>query len=100
MVHQINHEAPINHDLSLRVRTAGPTHAETEVAVAQFVPLLVLLLVPPLLEPEELQPAVSSRLPATAALPPWRALLTKFPCQTTVPGQRGPRCRSWLDKCR
>jgi hypothetical protein len=41
-----------------------PPPAATEVAVAQFVPLLVL----PLLELDELQAAVSSRPLATAAL--------------------------------
>jgi hypothetical protein len=45
-----------------------PPPAETEVAVAQLVPPLVLPLVLLLLELEEPQPAVSSRLPATAAL--------------------------------
>jgi len=46
-----------------------PPPAATEVAAAQLVvPLvLLLLLVLPLLEFEELQPTVSSRLPATAA---------------------------------
>ena len=37
--------------------------AATEAAVAQLVPLAVLLLVLPLLEPDELQPTVSSKLP-------------------------------------
>jgi hypothetical protein len=40
-----------------------PPAAEAEEAVDQLVPLLVL----PLAEPEEPQPTVSSRLPATAA---------------------------------
>jgi len=45
-----------------------PPPAATEVAVAQLVvPLVLLLLVLLLLEFEELQPTVSSRLPATAA---------------------------------
>ena len=58
--------------------------AETELAVAQLVPL-VLPLVLPLLEPDELQPTVSSRLPATAAAAAIACLALKFPSQATVP---------------
>jgi hypothetical protein len=73
-----------------------PPPAETEEAVAQSVPLL-LLLVLPLLELEELQPTVSSKLPATAAAAAMACLARKIPSQTTVP-EAGIKCRSWLDK--
>jgi hypothetical protein len=67
-----------------------PPPAETEVAVAQLVPLallllLLLLLVLPLLELEELQPTVSSRLPATAAAAAMACLARTIPSQSTVP---------------
>jgi hypothetical protein len=75
-----------------------PPPAETEEAVAQLVPLPALPLVLPLLELEELQPTVSSRLPATAAAAAIACLARKFPSQATVPVTRGPRCQSWLDK--
>jgi hypothetical protein len=56
-----------------------------EEAVAQLVPLPVLPLVLPLLEFEELQPTVSSRLPVTAATAAMACLARKMPSQTTVP---------------
>jgi len=62
-----------------------PPPAETEVAVAQLAPLLVLLPVALLLELEELQPTVSSKLPATAAAAAMACLARKIPSQTTVP---------------
>jgi hypothetical protein len=65
--------------------------------VAQLAPLLVLLLALPLLEPEELQPTVSSKLPATAVAAAMACLARTFPSQTTVPAG-GDQCRSWLDK--
>ena len=74
-----------------------PPPAATEEAVAQLVPLPVLLLALPLLEPEELQPTVSSRLPVTAAAAAMACRARKFPSQATVP-VRGPKCQSWLDK--
>ena len=49
-----------------------------------LLPFVLLLLV--LLELEELQPTVSSRLPTTAALAVMACLARKFPSQTTVPG--------------
>ena len=62
-----------------------PPPAEAELAVAQLVPPLVLPLVLPLLELAELQPTVSSRLPATAAAAAKACLARKFPSQATVP---------------
>jgi len=62
-----------------------PPAAEAELAVAQSVALLLLLLALRLLELEELQPAVSSRPPATAAAAAMTCLARKFPSQTTVP---------------
>ena len=62
-----------------------PPPAVTEEAVAQLVPLLELPLVLPPLEFEELQPTVSSRLPATAAAAAIACLARKFPSQATVP---------------
>ncbi len=62
-----------------------PPPAEMEEAVAQLVPLPVLPLVLPLLEFEELQPTVSSRLPVTAAAAAMACLARKIPSQTTVP---------------
>ena len=56
-----------------------------ELAVAQLVPQLVLPLALPLLEPDELQPTVSSRLPATAAAAAIACRALKFPSQATVP---------------
>jgi hypothetical protein len=60
-----------------------PTAAEE--AVAQLAPLPVVLLALPLLEFEELQPTVSSRLPVTAAAAAMACLARKIPSQTTVP---------------
>ncbi len=62
-----------------------PPLAVMEEAVAQLVPLPVLPLVLPLLEFEELQPTVSSRLPVTAAAAAMACLARKMPSQTTVP---------------
>jgi hypothetical protein len=62
-----------------------PPPAATEVAVAQLVPLAVLLLVLPLLEPEELQPTVSSRLPVTAAAAAMACLARNFPPKPQSP---------------
>ena len=62
-----------------------PPPAATEVAVAQLVPLPVVPLALPLLEFEELQPTVSSRLPVTAAAAAMACLARKIPSQTTVP---------------
>ena len=53
--------------------------------MAQLVPLLVLLPVALLLELEELQPTVSSRLPVTAAAAAMACLARTIPSQTTVP---------------
>jgi hypothetical protein len=55
--------------------------------VAQSVPLLVLLPVALLLELEELQPTVSSRLPVTAATAAMACLARTIPSQTTVPAR-------------
>jgi hypothetical protein len=60
-----------------------PTAAEE--AVAQLAPLPVVLLALPLLEFEELQPTVSSRLPVTAAAAAMACLARKIPSQTTAP---------------
>src|ERR1700722_369218 len=70
-----------------------PPPAETELAVAQLVPPLVLLPLA-LLEPEELQPTVSSRLPATAA-PAARACLARkiFPPKPQSPRSGDQDCR-------
>ena len=55
--------------------------------MAQLVVLLLfVLLLLALLELEELQPTVSSRLPTTAALAVMACLARKIPSQTTVPG--------------
>jgi hypothetical protein len=63
-----------------------PPPAAAEVAVDQLVLLLVLLLELAVLELEELQPTVSSRLLATAAAAAMACLArTIFPSQTTVP---------------
>ena len=59
---------------------------------------LCILLVLPLLELEELQPTVSSRLPITAALAAMACLARKIPSQTTVPGGGDQDAGSWLDK--
>jgi len=75
-----------------------PPPADAEVAVDQLVPLLLLLLLL-LLEPEELQPTVSSRLPATAAPAAMACLARKITLPNQSPdGARG--ARSWLDKSR
>src|SRR6516162_8170820 len=68
-----------------------PPPAATEVAVAQLVPLAVLLLVLPLLEPEELQPTVSSRLPVTAAAAAMACLARTIPSRTHSPRQAGTK---------
>jgi hypothetical protein len=62
-----------------------PPPAAAEEAVAQLVPLPGLPLVLPLPELEELQPTVSSRLPATVAAAAIACLARKFPSQATVP---------------
>ena len=72
-------------DLAAATSAFMPPPAATEEAVAQLVPLLELPLVLPLLELEELQPTVSSRLPATAAAAAIACLARKFPSQATVP---------------
>jgi hypothetical protein len=69
-----------------------------EVAVAQLVPLLVLLLVLPLLELEELQPTVSSRLPTTAALAAMACLARKISLPNHSPRSGDQDAESWLDK--
>ena len=61
--------------LAAAISAVIPPPAATEVAVDQLVPVLLLSLAL-LLEPEELQPTVSSRLPATAA-PAARACLAR-----------------------
>jgi hypothetical protein len=67
-----------------------PPPAETEVAVAQLVLLVLLpvllLVLPPLLELEEPQPTVSSRLPATAALAAIACLARKISLPNHSPG--------------
>jgi hypothetical protein len=62
-----------------------PPPAAAEVAVAQLVPLPVLVLLAPLLLLEELQPTVSSRLPATAAPAAIACLARKIPSQPQSP---------------
>jgi hypothetical protein len=57
-------------DLAAATSAFMPPPAETEAAVAQLVPLLELPLALPLLEPDELQPTVSSRLPPPRRRPP------------------------------
>jgi hypothetical protein len=70
-----------------------PPPAAAEVAVAQFVvPLLLLLLPLALLElDEELQAAVSRRPLATAAVAAIRCLARTIPSQATVPGESGTK---------
>jgi hypothetical protein len=79
-----------------------PPPAETEVAVAQLVVLLpfVLLLLVLLLELEELQPTVSSRLPTTAALAVMACLARKFSLPNHSPRGGDQDAGSWLDKSR
>jgi hypothetical protein len=62
-----------------------PPPAAAEVAVAQLVPLLVLPLLL-LLELDELQAAVSTRLLATAALAAITCLARTIPSQAQSPG--------------
>jgi hypothetical protein len=59
--------------------------AAAEEAVAQLIPLPVVPLALPLLEFEELQPTVSSRLPVTAAAAAMACLARKIPSRNTVP---------------
>ena len=61
------------------------SRAATEEAVAQLAPLLALLLVLPLLELDELQPTVSSRLPVTAAAAAMACLARNFPPKPQPP---------------
>jgi len=77
-----------------------PPPAETELAVAQLVPLLVLPLVLLLLELEEPQPAISIRLPANAALAVRACLARKISLPNHSPRIRGQTAESWLDKWR
>jgi len=84
--------------LAAAARAVMPPPAATEVAVAQLV--LVLPLVLPVPELEELQPTVSSRLPATAAAAAMACLARNFPPKPHSPGGRGQGSRSWLDKSR
>jgi len=68
-----------------------PPPAETEVAVAQLVPLLLVVLPLLLLELDELQAAVSTRLLATAALTAITCLARTISLPSTVPGTRETR---------
>jgi hypothetical protein len=68
-----------------------PPPAETEVAVAQLVPLLLVVLPLLLLELDELQAAVSTRLLATAALTAITCLARTISLPSTVPGTRDAR---------
>jgi hypothetical protein len=70
-----------------------------EAAVAQLVvllPFVLLLLV--LLELEELQPTVSSRLPTTAALAVMACLARKISLPNHSPRGGDQDAGSWLDK--
>jgi hypothetical protein len=72
-----------------------------EAAVAQLVvllPFVLLLLV--LLELEELQPTVSSRLPTTAALAVMACLARKISLPNHSPLGGDQDAGSWLDKSR
>jgi hypothetical protein len=73
--------------LAAATSASMPPPAATEEAVAQLVPLPVSPLALPLLEFEELQPTVSSRLPVTAAAAAMACLARKIPSQTTVPAR-------------
>jgi hypothetical protein len=78
-----------------------PPPAEMEAAVAQLVvllPFVLLLLV--LLELEELQPTVSSRLPTTAALAVMACLARKISLPNHSPRSGDQDAGSWLDKSR
>jgi len=78
-----------------------PPPAEMEAAVAQLVvllPFVLLLLV--LLELEELQPTVSSRLPTTAALAVMACLARKISLPNHSPRGGDQDAGSWLDKSR
>jgi hypothetical protein len=68
-----------------------PPPAETEVAVAQLVPLLVLPLLLLLLLLDELQAAVSSTLLATAAVAAITCLARTISLPSTGPGTRDAR---------
>ena len=72
-----------------------------EAAVAQLVVLLpFVLLLLALLELEELQPTVSSRLPTTAALAVMACLARKFSLPNHSPRGGDQDAGSWLDKSR
>jgi hypothetical protein len=71
------------------------------VVLALLVLLLVLVLLPlALLELEELQPTVSSRLPATAALAVMAYLARKITLPNHSPRSGDQDAESWLDKSR
>jgi uncharacterized membrane protein YccC len=76
-----------------------PPKADIEVAAAAFTALLVLLLAV-LLELEEPQPTVSSRLPATAAPTAIACLARKISLPNRSPLSGDQTAGSWLDKCR
>src|ERR1700744_2479546 len=77
--------------LAAATRVSMPPPAATEEAVGQLVPLPGFPLALPLLEFEELQPTVSSRLPVTAAAAAMACLARKIPSQTTVPARAGTK---------
>ena len=69
--------------------------------MAQLVPLLLfVLLLLALLELEELQPTVSSRLPTTAALAVMACLARKISLPNHSPLSGDQDAGSWLDKSR
>src|SRR5262249_53740896 len=77
--------------LAAATSASMPPPDATEAAVAQLVPPLVLLPVAPLLELEELQPTVSSRLPVTAAAAAMACLARTIPSRNHSPRAQGPR---------
>src|SRR5215475_2153524 len=68
-----------------------PPPAAAEEAVAQLVPLPVVPLALPLLEFEELQPTVSSRLPVTAAAAAMACLARKIPSRNPQSPRAGTK---------
>jgi hypothetical protein len=77
-----------------------PPPAVADVAVAQLVPLLLVLPLLLLLELDELQAAVSSRPLATAAVAAMACLARTIPSQAQSPGPGIQEAKSWLDKSR
>jgi len=76
-----------------------PPPAVADVAVAQLVPLLLVLPLL-LLELDELQAAVSSRPLATAAVAAMACLARTIPSQAQSQGPGIQEAKSWLDKSR